>query len=109
METFRTAALWVVLPVCIYSCIPITGMFCVAFTPECVRQNPKCALWTICFSTVMGYFASGERLAAGLVTLTLAIVWHSARYWLLFQLSYDPILKLVLSDREGLIEELRNG
>ena len=103
----RTILLWVILPISIYGCIPVAATFCMFCTPLCVHRSPKCALWTVCFSTGIVFLITDENVKAALFVLLLGLLWHLAKYWLLFQLSYDPVLKLVLQDREGLIEELK--
>jgi hypothetical protein len=108
-ETFRTVFLWIVIPICAYSLIPIAIMFITVMTPQCVHDNPKCAVWTICFATFTGYWigkTGGSGAFGALAAFTLGVLWHFAKYLLLLQLTYDPVLRFFLKDADEYITDL---
>lgn len=39
--------------------------------------------------------------------VALGLLYHFGKYWQLFQLTHDPILKVILSNRERLIDDLK--
>lgn len=110
-DEVRTIVLWTVLPVAVYVAIPLSAGVCMLLTPQFVHDSPKCAAWTICFTTFVAFCAAqgteGEKVVATLVVFGIAVWWHFSKYILLLQLSRDPILRFFVSDAEKLIEELR--
>jgi hypothetical protein len=49
-----------------------------------------------------------EKAYTALLVLFFGVWWHFAKYLLLFQLKYDPIVKFFRSDTAELIEGIRS-
>jgi hypothetical protein len=109
-EGLRSVLLWIVMPICIYIFIPLSAGLCTLLTPQFLHDSPKRAIWVICALTLVAFLVAqgseGEKAITALVVFGLALWWHFSKYFLLFQLTHDPILRFFLSDADKLKDDL---
>jgi hypothetical protein len=110
-ETLRIALLWVLLPICAYNFVLFSPWFFHMLTPESVRKNPICAVWTVGFTTAMAFIVADgsdwRKALAALAVLGIAVWWHFSGYFFLIQVKLDPIARRVFSDKQGMVDEMQ--